>query len=209
MRRFRNSIYRLLPFIALVALIVVGAALLYLKFKPKEDVLVIDETANIVTEIRKISELTTACYYEDVILKDKKAASSVTGKVVNSFGKKNEPIMEDEIVIVASGNVRAGFDLSKLTAKDVVVSDSLLEVTLPKAEILDVIVNPSNFDIYIEDGHWTHEQVTKVEDRAMNRIRQDAVNDGLLQHATKLGVARLTEMFKTFGYSEVVVKVRK
>lgn len=207
--RERRRISGLIPWVALFVLVAVVAAIAYLHFKPKDDVLVIDETSNVVTEIKKISELTTACYYEDVILKDTKPSETVGGKVVNTFSKKGSPIVEDHIVIVASGNVRAGFDLSKLTTKDVVVSDSLLEVTLPKAEILDVIVNPSNFDIYIEDGHWTHEQVTKVEDRAMNRIRQDAVNDGLLQHATKLGIAKLTEMFKTFGYSEVVVKVRK
>lgn len=204
----QNNIIRYIPILALTVLVLVAAALLWLKLKPKDEGLKIDETANVVTEIRKIAQFTSACYYEDVILKDKKANESLGGKVVNSFSKKDKPILEDEIVIVASGNVRAGFDLSKLSEKDIVIRDSVLEVTLPKAEIFEVIVNPSGFDVYIEDGTWSHEQVTKVENKAMNKIRKDAINDGLLEKATELGVTKLTELFKTFGYKEVVIHTK-
>lgn len=204
----QNNILRYIPAMAITVLVLVAAALLWLKLKPKDEGLKIDETANVVTEIRKIAQFTSACYYEDVILKDKKANESLGGKVVNSFSKKDKPILEDEIVIVASGNVRAGFDLSKLSEKDIVIRDSVLEVTLPKAEIFEVIVNPSGFDVYVEDGTWSHEQVTKVENKAMNKIRKDAISDGLLEKATELGVTKLTELFKTFGYKEVVIHTK-
>lgn len=204
----QNNIIRYIPVLAIIVLVLVAAALLWLKLKPKDEGLKIDETANVVTEIRKIAQFTSACYYEDVILKDKKANESLGGKVVNSFSKKDKPILEDEIVIVASGNVRAGFDLSKLSEKDIVIRDSVLEVTLPKAEIFEVIVNPSGFDVYVEDGTWSHEQVTKVENKAMNKIRNDAISDGLLEKATELGVTKLTELFKTFGYKEVVIHTK-
>ena len=201
----QNNIIRYIPALAITALVLVAAALLWLKLKPKDEGLKIDETANVVTEIRKIAQFTSACYYEDIILKETKANESLGGKVVNTFSKKDKPILEDEIVIVASGTVRAGFDLSKLSEKDIVIHDSILEVTLPKARIFEVIVNPSGFDVYIEDGTWSHEQVTKVENKAMNKIRKDAINDGLLDKATELGVAKLTELFKTFGYKEVAI----
>lgn len=204
----QNNIIRIIPALAVIVLVLVAAALLWLKLKPKDEGLKIDETANVVTEIRKIAQFTSACYYEDIILKETKANESLGGKVVNTFSKKDKPILEDEIVIVASGNVRAGFDLSKLSEKDIVIHDSILEVTLPKAKIFEVIVNPSDFDIYIEDGTWSHEQVTKVENKAMNKIRKDAINDGLLDKATELGVAKLSELFKTFGYKEVVIHTR-
>ena len=204
----QNNIIRYIPVLAVTVLVLVAAALLWLKLKPKDEGLKIDETANVVTEIRKIAQFTSACYYEDIILKETKANESLGGKVVNTFSKKDKPILEDEIVIVASGTVRAGFDLSKLSEKDIVIQDSILEVTLPKAKIFEVIVNPSGFDVYIEDGTWSHEQVTKVENKAMNKIRKDAINDGLLDKATELGVAKLTELFKTFGYKEVVIHTR-
>lgn len=207
MRR-SNFISRLIPIIALVVLVIVITIWVILRHKPAKEELTIDETANVVTEIRKISEFTSACYYKDVILTEKKASESISGKVVNSFSKKEKPLMEDLLVIIASGNVRAGFDLSKIDTSDIVVKDSCLEVTLPKAEILDVVVNPSDFDIFIEDGKWNHQQVTKVEDRAISKIKKDAINDGLLEKASNLGVAKLTELFKTFGYDQVIIKVR-
>lgn len=203
-----NNITRYIPILAVIVLVLVAAALLWLKLKPKDEGLKIDETANVVTEIRKIAQFTSACFYEDIILKETKANESLGGKVVNTFSKKDKPILEDEIVIVASGNVRAGFDLSKLSEKDIVIQDSVLEVTLPKAEIFEVIVNPSGFDVYIEDGTWSHEQVTKVENKAMNKIRKDAISDGLLDKATELGVGKLTDLFKTFGYKEVIIHTR-
>lgn len=208
MKESKFSLYRFMPTIALVVLGAVIAAIAYLHFRPKEEVLEIDKTANVVTEIRNIAELTTACYYEDVILKDKKPSETVGGKVVNSISKNEKPILEDHIVIVASGNVRAGFNLAKLTPKDVVAEDTVLTVTLPKAEILEVIVNPSDYDIYIEDGRWSHEQVTKVEDQARAQIRQDAIADGLLQHAEELGISKLTELFKTYGFKKVIIKTK-
>lgn len=208
MRKIRSILGRLVPLAAFVVLLVAVVVLVWLRLKPKDETLKIDDTPNVVAEIRKIAEFTTACYYEDVILKDKKPSESIPGKVVNAFGSKDKPIMEDHIVMVASGNVRAGFDLSKLQEKDVVINDSVLEITLPKARVLEVIVNPTDFDIYIEDGDWSHAQVTKVEQKAMEKIKQDALKDGLLQKATELGVRRLTDLFETFGFKKVVVRVR-
>lgn len=208
MERNRTSFASFLPILALVVLIAAIAGYFYFKNKPKDDGLKIDETANVVTEIKKIAQFTSACFYEDLILKDSKASETLSGKVLNTFSKKDKPLLEDQIVIVASGNVRAGFDLSKLTEQDVQIQDSVLTVRIPKAEIFEVIVNPSGFDIYIEEGSWSHDQVTNVENKAMKRLREDAVRDGLLEKATDLGVAKLTDLFKTFGFRDVVVTVK-
>lgn len=182
--------------IEIVAAVVVLAAAALIMFKAgifdkKGDELAIDDTANVVTEIKKISEFTTACFYEEIVLQE-------TNKRFLST---------DELVIVASGKVRAGFHLNNLDDSNVIVSGDTLTVNLPKAEIFDVIVNPSDFDIYIEDGTWSHEQVTKLEEKAVGQIKADAEKDGILDKATQSGVKKLTDMFKTFGFSEVNVTV--
>ena len=170
----------------------------------------IDATANVVTEIKKISEFTSACFYEEIVLQEKKtsniADNSVGNKIASLIGKKGG-LVNDELVIVASGKVRAGFHLNNLDENHVVVKGDTLCVDLPKAEIFDVIVNPSDFDIYIEDGTWDHETVTKVEDKAIGQIKADAEKEGILDKATKSGVKKLTEMFKTFGFPVVKVTV--
>ena len=170
----------------------------------------IDATANVVTEMKKISEFTSACFYEEIVLQEKKtkdiADNAVGNKIAGLMGKKGG-LVNDELVIVASGKVRAGFRLNNLDANHVSIIGDTLTVDLPKAEIFDVIVNPSGFDIYIEDGTWDHEQVTTVENKAVGQIKTDAERDGILDKATKSGVKKLTEMFKTFGFPVVKVTV--
>lgn len=176
----------------------------------KNEELTIDETANVVTEIKKISEFTSACFYEDIILQDTKTSkvvnNAVGDKIANLLGK-NEGLSKDELVIVASGKVRAGFHLNNLDENHIFVSGDTLIVDFPKAEIFDVIVNPSDFDIYIEDGKWSHEQVTKLEEKAVGQIKEDAEKDGILDKATRSGVKKLTDMFKTFGFSVVNITI--
>lgn len=132
--------------------------------------------------------------------------NAVGDKIANLLGK-NEGLSKDELVIVASGKVRAGFHLNNLDENHIFVSGDTLTVDLPKAEIFDVIVNPSDFDIYIEDGKWSHEQVTKLEEKAVGQIKEDAEKDGILDKATRSGVKKLTDMFKTFGFSVVNITI--
>ena len=200
--------------IAVVAIVILagGAFVLYkLGVFGKKDELSIDKTANVVTEIKKISEFTSACYYEEIILQESKASSVVdnsAGKMVAGwFGKDSKDLMSDQLVIVANGTVRAGFRLDQLDEDKITITGDTLSLILPKAEIFDVIVNPSDFDIYIEDGTWDHEKVVEVENRAIDQVKNDAIKEGILEKATETGIKRLTEMFKAFGFSEVMITV--
>lgn len=175
--------------VALVVFLIVHHAV---KVKNARKQLRIETTANVVSEIKNISEFTSAAFYEEVIIQHEK------GKV-----------FKDNVVIIANGKARAGFNLSKITSEDVVVEDSVLTVKLPKAEILDVIVNPSDFDVYIEEGKWSDEEVLQIKNEARDKIRKDAIADGLLKKAKESGVKMLTEMFKAFGFSKVVVEVKE
>lgn len=197
--------------IAIAIIIVIALVIFFFAKKGAFDKeLSIDQTANVVTEIKKISEFTSACYYEEIILRETKtsavADNAVGNKIAGLFGK-SEGLMKDEIVIVANGKVRAGFNLDNLDENRLTISGDTLSINLPKAEIFDVIVNPSGFDIYIEDGTWDHEKVTEIENKAIDQIKADALKDGIMDKATKSGVKRLSEMFKSFGFSVVNITV--
>lgn len=205
-------IIKLVVFLVVVA----AAAGAFLYFNPSMNPfadlfgkeLKIDKTANVVTEVKKISKFTTACYYEEVTLVEKKANEAVdntAGKYVASLlGKKN--LVEDEICIIANGKVRAGYDFEKLADDAITVSGDTLEVKLPEVEIFDIVVNPSNFDIYVNDGNWTHEQVTKIQGKAKAKIEEDAQKAGIIEKAKTSGEEQLVNLFKTFGFGTVVLK---
>lgn len=199
--------------ITLVIVIVVLAAGAFCAYKLglfdfKSDELAIDKTANVVTEIKKISEFTSACFYEEIILKDSKSSENIGNKVAGFFGK-DKAVFKDEIVIIANGKVRAGFNLENLNENDIIVTGDTLTINLPQADIFDVTVNPSGFDIYIENGTWTQEQVTKIENRAIDQIKNDAIKSGIIEKAEESGIEKLTEIFKTFGFSVVNISVAK
>lgn len=206
---------KLIITLVIIVVVLLAGAFAALKlglFDSKGDELAIDKTANVVTEIKKISEFTSACFYEEIVLHESKTSKAVdnsVGNAISSFFGKKEGLMTDEIVIIANGKVRAGFDLKGLADDDIVVNGDTLNVTLPKAEIFDVLVNPSDFDIYIEDGTWDEATVTAIKNKAITQIKGDALKDGILEKAQESGIKKLTELFKNFGYSEVNITIAK
>lgn len=204
-------IIKLVVFLVVVA----AAAGAFLYFNPSLNPLAglfgkelkIDKTTNVVTEIKKISKFTTACYYEEVTLSEKKvndAVDNTAGKYVASLlGKEN--LMEDEICIIANGKVRAGYDFEKLADDAIKVLGDTLELKLPEVEIFEIVVNPSNFDIYVNDGNWSHEQVTELQNKAKEKIEEDAKKAGVLEKAKTSGKEQLVNLFKTFGFQTVIL----
>lgn len=178
-------------YIVLAVAAVMGGLYCYQHFlqSEKEDV-VIDKTATVVEEIRKISEFTSACYYEEMVL---------------GYKKKKK----DEMVLIANGKVRAGFDLSTIEPDDVIISGDSLFVALEPAKIFDIIINPSGYDVFVEKGKWSHDQMTTIKDDARNKLAANANAYGILDKATEFGTEKLSAVLKTFGYKEVVVSIKE
>ena len=160
-----------------------------------------EKTANVITEIRNISEFTSACYCEELVMTEVKDSENTTNKFVKMLGRG--AVSKDEICLIMDGKVRAGFDLSKVTDNAIAISGDTLTMTLPKPELFDVIVNPSNCEVYVEEGKWSHEQVTAIQASARVRIQDDAIGYGILEQADKIGRERLADLFKTFGFNVV------
>lgn len=191
---------KLIKWLFILAVIVGVAGVAYLQYT--QDIfglnnkgLVIDKTHLVVEETKKISEFTSAHFYEETIVKDERTDKGLI------FNSKNE------IVIIAKGNVRAGFDLSKLTETDYKINGDTISFKLPEPQIFDVIVNPSNYDIFVEDGKWSHDEIAKVLGKAQAQIKDDALKNDILGLAKKSGISKLTELYKSFGFSAVNIEV--
>lgn len=192
--------------IRISAVVIVAIAALFVAYELglfTDNSLKIDKTANVVEEVKKIGEFTSACYYEELVVKQKKR-SDFNDSGLGALTKKvtNKDIM-DEIVILANGKVRAGFDLTKLKDEDIKVKGDTLTINLPKAEIFDVIINPSGYEIYVEDGDWSHEQVTALETGARQELENNAKAFGLIEKAENIGRNKLKTLFLSLGFKEV------
>ena len=84
-----------------------------------------------------------------------------------------------------------------------------MQIKLPQAEILDVIVNPKGYDFYVEDGDWNEEQVKEIKTQAKEQIKNDALKLGIIEKATKNGEAKLKALFLSFGFKDVVLEYQE
>jgi hypothetical protein len=168
-------------------------------FKEKE--IQLKETVLILEDVKSIAQFFTATAYEDIAIDTTKQISKST--IMSVFSKsKTEP---SRFVILAKGKCMAGKDLSNIKTEDIVVKDSCVSITIPKTKILTTIVNPSDFEIYIDDGNWSNEEVKGIKVTALKPIELLAISDELLKKASERTKLLLTQFFKSIGFKQVTV----
>lgn len=163
--------------------------------KKKANGLQIEKTDNVITQIKAINEFVTANYYEELAL---------------HFSKKSTKLLDrsrDEIVMIAKGQVRAGFNMSKIKENDIEIHSDTIMLILPQAEILDVIINPSDFEIYVEDGKWSKNQIDQIKLIAKKRIREHAIQEGILTKATIIAQRKLKEILQASGFNVITIQI--
>lgn len=165
----------------------------------------IDNTANVVEKIKNISEFTTACYYEEAVLKNSKSEAGKQNKLMSLVHIEADSV-HSEVVILAKGKVRAGYNLGKISAEQIYVSGDSITVALHAPEIFDVIVNPSDYEMYIEEGKWSHEEISAMQTEYRNVLTERSKESGLLHKASESGKSRLESLFKALGFSYVELK---
>lgn len=175
-------------------------------FSPLDPV-VEKKTNFVVDEIRQIAELTTAVYYEEILLDSTKIE---TYTVLFNPGKIYE--YHPRIVIVVEGTIRAGYDLSYLSNNDIHIDENgCLFVNLPKPKILEVIANPSDvrFVFLSEEKKWSDDEKNELINSGLERIRQNAIEDGVLEKAEEQGKIELYNLFKALGFDNIVITAKE
>ena len=195
---------KITPMAVLLALIMLAVAVvLTLGVRREKRGLSIDDTPVIVTKIRSLGELTTACYYDEMVLsrtKQNAFSSSPLGSIArDGLGKD----VDDHLVIIAKGTVRAGLDLMKMTDEDIRFVGDTAYIRLPAPQYLDVIVNPSDFEVFDETGKWSHEEVTRLQDTARQRLLMGADHYGLKSKAYAGAMDAVTELLAASGYTYI------
>lgn len=209
-----------------VALILVSLVLIFFKSFHSNDrkKTKIANTTNVVSEIRKMSEFTTAAFYKELVLQDAKFKykdRNIYKKSDNWYKRQlglDKEIIETvtdsteigRIVIIAKGVIRAGFNFSRLTANDFEVRNDTLFVTMPQAEIFDVIINPSDIEFFDRRGNfWDEENIKEIINNGKSEMYEQAMNENILGKANRYGKERMGSIFKAFGFKEVVVSIKE
>ena len=200
----KKIIVKITPAAVLLAVLVLLAALVLTRGERRDTlVLTIQDTPVIITKIRSLGELTTACYYDEMVLsrtKQNAFSSSALGSLAREGLGKD---VDDHLVIIAKGTVRAGVDLMDMTEQDIRFMGDTAYIRLPAPQYLDVIVNPSGFEVFAESGKWSHEEVTGLQDTARQRLLMGADHYGLKSKAYAGAMDAVTELLAASGYTYI------
>lgn len=157
------------------------------------------QTTLTVEEIKKISELNTASYYEEMLLEKR--------DTTKGFLKSNKHLL----AVLVKGNLKVGFDLSQISEEDISIGeDKSVVITLPEAKVTDIITNPSDRTIVYgeKDKHFTENDINELTNQAKTVLVNNAREEGIFEKATEQGKKEMTNLLKAMGYEKVTVKIK-
>lgn len=76
---------------------------------------------------------------------------------------------------------------------------------LPRAKILQAIINSSGFEAFIEEGDWNEDAVTALKIKIRNTINQHALQQNILQQADVRCENIIESFLKNTGFKKVAV----
>ncbi|MCS6813356.1 MAG: DUF4230 domain-containing protein [Cyanobacteria bacterium] len=164
----------------------------------------VDVRSLIVKEVRGVSELTTAVFTMEAVVpasRDRTLAGLTVGTT--------------KLLYIARGEVRAGIDLSQITATDILVADNGIQVRLPSPRLIDSKIDVSRSQVYDYDRGFLSlgpdiapELLTMAEREALEKVTAAACNANLLQQANDRAELVVTRLLSLSGYQNVTVQTQ-
>jgi hypothetical protein len=154
-----------------------------------------------IANIRAMAELATIEY---------KAVAEIQNERVPDDVRKYLGVKE-QIILLAYGDVKAGFDLEKLTGDDLWTDGTRVQLHLPPPEILSTSIDYERTHVVYhqktllisQDIDWEGE----IFEIAEEAIRQEAVQGEILENAAKYGQLFFENFLYSLGFTEVQVIV--
>ena len=166
----------------------------------------IEATPIIIKEINTLAQLMTVTFTDEVVMDTAKIGNGMPSLLPSAVGAILTPSV-DKLVIIGRGKVLAGTDLKNLQEKDISVTGDSIHVVLPPAKILQTIMNPSDFETFIEKGNWNEQEVTALKMKIRNTINEHALQERILPQAD----ARCSNIIEAFlrntGFEKVEISV--
>ena len=172
----------------------------------KSQPVVIDETPIIIKEINTLSQLITVIFTDEVVMDTARIGNGLPSLLPLSVGTVLTPSV-DKLVIIGRGKVIAGTNLKKINEGDIEVTGDSIHVTLPTAQILQTIVNPSGFETFIEEGTWSDAAVTSLKIKIRNKITKQALDQQILRQANDRSLNIIKVFLQNTGFKKIGITI--
>jgi len=155
----------------------------------------------VIKEIRALNRLETASFTIEKVIEGGTEGNNAFSQLL--FG--------DKILLIAHGQVIAGFDLATLPDESIVVEAKTITLTLPPPQILFTRLDSSKTRVYDRrqgllnraDKDLESEARTKAEES----IQKAACEGGILDEATQNARKQLTTLFKALQFENVTITI--
>jgi hypothetical protein len=162
----------------------------------------VDVRSVVVQQLRGASDLTTAIFAMEAVVPSR-SDRTVAGYVIGSTN----------LLYIAYGEVRAGVDLSQITAQDIQVGEQTsLRLTLPPPQILDSKLDLTRSTVYDYDRGFLGlgpDNAPSLQDQAQRqalaKIEAAACSQGLLLEANRRAQLTVEQLLATAGFRAVTV----
>ncbi len=193
-----------------VALLAVGVAIGLFVHRPKLPSLPpmtevkrdLVNNATVLIAVRELARLESVSFHMERVIDLKERQSRFFGLIQ----------ADDAILLVASGDVVAGLDLSKMRDGDVTIEPAARRATLqlPMPEVLTVRIDNERTYVHSRKTDYLAKQAIDLETAARraaeDAIREAALEAGILERAQRSSAQTLTALVRSLGYDHVVVK---
>ena len=156
-------------------------------------------TSPVVVEgIQRLDQLATVRFNESVVITKKSGGEGI-----------RQLLTGEKLILVAEGDVEAGIDLSTLDRNDVRVSDKSVSIDLPEPQILSASLNEKETRVYDRDMGLmpritpSDDLAEEARDEAQDRLREAALEDGILDYAERNAEDSIRAFVTTLGFEEV------
>lgn len=123
-----------------------------------------------------------------------------------------ERLSRDRLLLIAEGEVVAGFDLSKVREGDIIAIHDTVLILLPEPEILYSRIDNDRTYVYERDTgllrHPDPDLETEARRLAERHVREWALENGILDDATKFGFMYLENFLHSLGFTRIRLEIR-
>lgn len=160
----------------------------------------IQHTPVVIQNIRAMSELVTMATYDEAVIEFR---ATDEANMMNKLLRSNT--VTKHLVLIAKGTVYAGVLLQAMPDSSIHVTQDSIHIQLPKATILEVKCNPSDTEIYIEEGNWTTVEINELKNKAKQKLLDNAIYNGILTKADTRAKQVMLSFLLGIGFKKVVV----
>lgn len=183
--------------IVIVLLLVIMGALWYI-FNTHPSLRFGADRGAVITQIKTLSRLETASFTIDKVI-----------EAGTDYNKLKQVLFGDKILLIAHGEVIAGYDLSLIKPEDFAGTGTSIFVTLPPPQIFSVILDNEQTRVFDRNqGLLTKGDINleaEARQQAEQSIRKAACEGHILNMAEKNVKTQLETIFKAAGFINVTI----